>query len=78
MHLTWLLIKLTHTHRHTLAAADVCGKQSHFVIESGNLNESAGSAIDMAIVITIDIDIAIDYGMGKAIIFVVSTLAQTA
>lgn len=77
MHLTWLLIKLTHTLRHTLAA-DVCGKQSHFVIESGNLNESAGSAIDMAIVITIDIAIAIDYGIGKAIIVVVSTLAQTA
>lgn len=61
MHLTWLLIK--HTHTDTRRTTDTRTqlesevKQSHFVIESGNLNESAGNAIDMTIVITIDIDI---------------------
>lgn len=74
MLLTWLLIKHshTHTHRETLEEPQILTavewrQASHLVIESGNLNESAGNAIDMTIVITIDID----NDNGKAIIVVV-------
>lgn len=74
MLLTWLLIKhsQTHTQGETLEEPQILTavewrQASHLVIESGNLNESAGNAIDMTIVITIDID----NGIGKAIIVVV-------
>lgn len=69
---------LTHTHTQgetleepqTLTAVE-WRQASHLVIESGNLNESAGNAIDMIIVITIDIDNGNGNGIGKAIIVVV-------
>lgn len=78
MLLTWLLIKhsQTHTQRETLEEPQTLTavewrQASHLVIESGNLNESAGNAIDMTIVITIDIDNGNGNGIGKAIIVVV-------
>lgn len=67
-----MVINQALTHRETLEEPQTLTavewrQASHLVIESGNLNESAGNAIDMTIVITIDID----NGNGKAIIVVV-------